>query len=94
MLLFRLRRARAADVAALINGDHIGERYPRVEYEEKTRAHGCSASLAAADKNYVIAKRQWHNNDTWVDDNIPFQRTVDRPWMAGRVHAGQGGVSV
>lgn len=25
------------------------------------------------------------NNDTWAnDDNIPFQRAVERSWMAGR----------
>lgn len=50
----------------------------RVEYKE-TR----SCNTDRTSKNYVIAKRREYNNDTWANDNIPFQRIVDCSWMAG-----------
>lgn len=68
------------DAVALINGDRIGERYS-YGYIKKYVAGRTS-------KNYVIAKWREYNNDTWVNDNIPFQRIVDRSWMAGRYRAG------
>jgi len=54
-----------------------------MEYKE-TRS--CNAGRTS--KNYVIAKRRLYNNDTWANDNIPFQRIVVCGWLGGTCRSG------